>query len=83
MLFCASLRYNIDPFEEYNDSDLWSALEQASDQHFKYPLIVSNRKVRLVYARIEIYKQMLSVCKRLTLSTFYFQHTSYHIISLW
>eukprot|EP00731_Ephydatia_muelleri_P016456 Em0009g880a len=37
VLFCASLRYNIDPFEEYNDSDLWSALEQASDQHIKYP----------------------------------------------
>ena len=54
MLFCASLRYNIDPFEEYNDSDLWSALEQASDQHIKYPLIVSNRKLRLVYERIEI-----------------------------
>ncbi|KAL5503399.1 hypothetical protein EMCRGX_G010341 [Ephydatia muelleri] len=32
VLFCGSLRYNIDPFEEYNDSDLWSALEQAIEK---------------------------------------------------
>lgn len=31
MLFSGSLRYNLDPFEEYNDSDVWSALEQASN----------------------------------------------------
>ena len=28
VLFSGSLRYNLDPFEEYNDSDIWSALEQ-------------------------------------------------------
>ena len=36
MLFCGSMRYNLDPFEEYDDSDLWSALEQASDHHFDF-----------------------------------------------
>eukprot|EP00731_Ephydatia_muelleri_P021891 Em0014g482a len=28
VLFSGSLRYNLDPFEEYMDSDIWSALEQ-------------------------------------------------------
>ena len=28
-MFSGSLRMNIDPFESYSDSDLWSALESA------------------------------------------------------
>ncbi|KRT80295.1 ABC transporter ATP-binding protein, partial [Oryctes borbonicus] len=28
VLFSASLRYNLDPFEEYSDQDLWSALSE-------------------------------------------------------
>ena len=30
MLFSGSLRYNLDPFDEFMDSDIWSALEQVS-----------------------------------------------------
>ncbi|KAL3109879.1 hypothetical protein niasHT_019910 [Heterodera trifolii] len=29
VLFCGSLRSNIDPFDQYSDSDLWAALEKA------------------------------------------------------
>ena len=39
MLFSGSLKYNLDPFEEYKDSDLWNVLEQASNTfhtHFIY-----------------------------------------------
>ncbi|XP_059049024.1 ATP-binding cassette subfamily C member 4-like [Achroia grisella] len=28
VLFSASLRYNMDPFDKYSDSDIWNALEQ-------------------------------------------------------
>lgn len=28
VLFSATLRYNLDPFEEYKDEDLWNALAQ-------------------------------------------------------
>ncbi|KAG7304444.1 hypothetical protein JYU34_011386 [Plutella xylostella] len=28
VLFSASLRYNLDPFEKYSDADIWKALEQ-------------------------------------------------------
>ena len=39
MLFSGSLKYNLDPFEEYKDSELWNVLEQASNTfrtHFIY-----------------------------------------------
>ena len=29
VLFCGTLRYNLDPFDEYEDDALWSALERA------------------------------------------------------
>ena len=29
MLFCGRLRVNLDPFEEYGDAQIWSALEKA------------------------------------------------------
>ena len=29
MLFCGRLRVNLDPFEEFSDAQLWSALEKA------------------------------------------------------
>ena len=29
VLFCGSLRSNLDPFEKFDDADLWSALEKA------------------------------------------------------
>ena len=28
MLFGGSIRYNLDPFQVYNDNDIWRALEQ-------------------------------------------------------
>ena len=28
MLFSGSVRYNLDPFEQYSDADLWDVLEQ-------------------------------------------------------
>lgn len=28
VLFSASLRYNMDPFDKYTDADIWKALEQ-------------------------------------------------------
>ena len=28
MLFSGTMRYNLDPFDEYTDADLWEALEQ-------------------------------------------------------
>ena len=28
MLFSGTLRYNLDPFDEYQDWELWEALEQ-------------------------------------------------------
>lgn len=28
VLFQATIRYNLDPFEEYNDLDIWNALEE-------------------------------------------------------
>lgn len=27
MIFSGSMRYNLDPFDEYKDEDLWKALE--------------------------------------------------------
>ena len=29
VLFIGTIRYNLDPFEEYDDSDIWLALEKA------------------------------------------------------
>lgn len=31
VLFSASLRYNLDPFEKYTDADIWKALEQVNN----------------------------------------------------
>lgn len=28
VLFSASMRYNLDPFDEYDDGDLWNALQE-------------------------------------------------------
>ena len=28
VLFGGTIRYNLDPFDVYNDSDIWGALEQ-------------------------------------------------------
>lgn len=36
VLFSASLRYNLDPFKEYEDSKLWSALEEVSKYKVDY-----------------------------------------------
>lgn len=30
VLFSATLRYNLDPFNEYEDKELWNALEEVS-----------------------------------------------------
>lgn len=30
MLFSGSIRYNLDPFEEYSDNQLWQALDSVS-----------------------------------------------------
>lgn len=30
VLFSASLRYNLDPFDKYTDADIWRALEQVN-----------------------------------------------------
>lgn len=34
VLFSASLRYNMDPFDKYTDVDIWTALEQVSKIYF-------------------------------------------------
>lgn len=34
MLFSGSLRMNLDPFEDHNDGDLWTALENAHLKDF-------------------------------------------------
>ena len=31
MLFSGSLRYNLHPFDEYSDEEVWNALEQVSE----------------------------------------------------
>ena len=31
MLFSGSLRYNLDPFDEYSDEEVWDALEQVGE----------------------------------------------------
>ncbi|CAG9575824.1 unnamed protein product [Danaus chrysippus] len=33
VLFSASLRYNLDPFDKYTDADIWNALEQVELKH--------------------------------------------------
>ncbi|KAI5634784.1 ABC transporter transmembrane region domain-containing protein [Phthorimaea operculella] len=33
VLFSASLRYNMDPFDKYTDADIWKALEQVELKH--------------------------------------------------
>ncbi|CAH4030805.1 unnamed protein product [Pieris brassicae] len=33
VLFSASLRYNLDPFDKYSDADIWKALEQVELKH--------------------------------------------------
>ncbi|CAG4922635.1 unnamed protein product [Colias eurytheme] len=33
VLFSASLRYNLDPFDKYTDADIWKALEQVELKH--------------------------------------------------
>ena len=30
MLFSGTMRYNLDPFDEYTDAELWEVLEQVS-----------------------------------------------------
>lgn len=34
MLFSASIRYNLDPFNEFQDNTLWEALEEVELKHF-------------------------------------------------
>lgn len=36
LLFSATLRYNLDPFNEFEDSQLWKTLEEASERYFFY-----------------------------------------------
>ncbi|KAL5474408.1 hypothetical protein EMCRGX_G026350 [Ephydatia muelleri] len=43
VLFSGSLKYNLDPFEEYNNSDLWNVLEQASNTFHTKSLHISHR----------------------------------------
>ena len=31
MLFSGTLRYNLDPFDEYSDEAVWDALEQVGE----------------------------------------------------
>ena len=31
MLFSGTLRYNLDPFDEYSDEEVWDALEQVGE----------------------------------------------------
>ena len=33
MLFSGTVKYNLDPFQQYNDHDLWKALEQVCCSH--------------------------------------------------
>jgi ATP-binding cassette subfamily C (CFTR/MRP) protein 4 len=35
LLFSGTLRKNLDPFEEYNDTDLWSSLEQVHQKELE------------------------------------------------
>ena len=31
MLFSGTLRYNLDPFDEFSDEEVWDALEQVGE----------------------------------------------------
>ena len=44
VLFSGTLRFNLDPFEAFTDSDLWSALEEAHLKQF-----VESKPQRLYY----------------------------------
>jgi ATP-binding cassette subfamily C (CFTR/MRP) protein 3 len=39
VLFCGTLRSNLDPFEEFTDQQLWNALEKAHLSEFAHSLI--------------------------------------------
>jgi ABC-type multidrug transport system fused ATPase/permease subunit len=39
VLFCGTLRSNLDPFEEFADQELWNALEKAHLSEFAHSLI--------------------------------------------
>ena len=57
MLFSGSLRYNLDPFEEYMDSDIWSALEQVS---IKIPIHGTCPASDFIYACLYTFKNVLT-----------------------
>lgn len=44
VLFSASVRYNLDPFEKHNDDVLWKALENVSYNNFSLKFGLNKRK---------------------------------------
>ena len=51
VLFVGSIRYNLDPFQQYSDDELWQALERT---HMKKTVRRMMLHIVTAYARIEV-----------------------------
>ena len=40
VLFSGSIKYNLDPFNQYDDEKLWKALQQVTMHHYEHILVV-------------------------------------------
>ena len=60
MLFCGSLRSNLDPFDEFTDEEIWLAVEQAHlkqfvvnfDEKLQYEISEGGSNLRFVYMNL-------------------------------
>ena len=49
MLFGASVRYNLDPFNQYDDDKIWRALDQVKDYSILWQCCIT-RTILIVYS---------------------------------
>lgn len=49
VLFSASLRFNLDPFDEFDDDALWNALEEVN--YKKYDIVCTESKLHIFVFR--------------------------------